>query len=246
MESLSDITRSGVSAFSAGGGTSFPQMSSRWYAWTDCESAVTASGAGDWQAAVSGTGASMFAISTVWATNVFGACALDMGTTATGAATLRTASQTVLTFGLGAAKCRTRFNIPQLSTATNNFTIRAGFITSAASDSANGAYFRYNHGVNTGKFQAVTRNNNAETAVDTGITAAANTDYKFDIEVNADGTSAVFKINGTTVATITTNIPTGTNRTGIGIGCVKSAGTTALVGVQVDYIEGECILTTAR
>jgi hypothetical protein len=67
------------------------------------------------------------------------------------------------------------------------------------------------------------------------------------IDVNAAGTSAIFAVDGATVATITTNIPTGSGRElGYGAFALKSAGTTATSGGYVDYQEVEYLFTTAR
>jgi len=57
-----------------------------------------------------------------------------------------------------------------------------------------------------------------------------------EIEVNAAGTSVVFKINGTTRATITTDIPTTTsNRLGLAVQQRKSVGTSSRSS-RCDYL----------
>lgn len=139
-----------------------------------------------------------------------------------------------------------RLRLDNLSDATDTFTIYAGWNDTVSGDATDGVYFRYTNGVNSGKFEAVCRNNSSETAVDTGITVAATTFYRMRIEVNAAGTSVVFKIDGNAVATITTNIPTGTSRvTAPLISILKSAGTTARV-MRLDYWDLINFLTTAR
>jgi len=90
--------------------------------------------------------------------------------------------------------------------------------------------------VNGGRFEAVTRLNNVETAADTGITAAISTTYLMQVDVDASIPQAVFKIDGVTVATITTNIPTTSARpTGAGLMGLKSLGTTATTALIADY-----------
>jgi hypothetical protein len=64
--------------------------------------------------------------------------------------------------------------------------------------------------------------------------------------VNAAANQVVFKVNGTTVATHTTNIPSGSGReTGFGWLLIKSVGTTART-VDVDYLSAISALTTTR
>ncbi len=187
-----------------------------------------------WAPSTAGTGAALTVVAPQ--DGGIGWVRADLGTTATGRAGFGSATFN-LRFGFGRARAKARARINVLSDATNAWTLRAGFVDSLAAESTDGAFFRYTHSVNGGRFQAVTRANNVETAVDTGIAAAAATTYRLEVEVNAAGTEAVFRIDGTDVATITTNIPTGTGReTGWGAFCLRSAGTTALSAVFLDYL----------
>ena len=130
-----------------------------------------------------------------------------------------------LRFGGGRHRLRWDARVVTLSDATDTFTTRIGFIDSPSAEPTDGAYFRYTHGANGGRWQAVTRVAGVETAADTGVAASAVWTY-FEIEVNALGTSVAFYINGALVATSVANIPTGGNLTGIGVSHIKSAGTT--------------------
>jgi hypothetical protein len=161
----------------------------------------------------------------------------NLGTAATNRATWGSVNGGVLRFGLAITRFWSRMRVPVLSDATNNFTLRMGFVDSLTADSVDGAYFRYNHAVNSGKWQAVTRSNNVETAADTGVTVVANTVDRFEIRVNAAGTSVDFLIDDVVVATITTNIPVGSGReTGYGLNGNRTAGTAALNGWDLDYM----------
>jgi hypothetical protein len=103
-----------------------------------------------------------------------------------------------------------------------------------------GAWFRYTHSVNGGRFEAVTRSNSVETVADTGITVAASTTYRLEVRANAAGTSVEFRINGGLVATITANIPTAVGReTGFAVLALRTAGTAALTAAFVDYMVAE-------
>jgi len=145
------------------------------------------------------------------------------GTTTTGRAGVISRADTVL-FGGGRHRIRWDTKAAHLSDGTDTLTDRLGFLDSISGEPTDGCYFRYTHGTNSGKWEAVTRAAGVETATDTGIAASTNW-VCFEIEVNAAGTSVVFYINGSVVATNTTNIPTGGNRTGFGAGVIKSAGT---------------------
>jgi hypothetical protein len=156
---------------------------------------------------------------------------LSTGTTATGVSAAQT-DMAMAELGNGRHRLRWDVALQALSDGTETFTTRVGFIDSAAAESTDAVMFRYNHAVNGGKWECVTRSNGVETATDSGVvpnpgSAAANYQV-FEIEVNAAATSAAFYINGNLVGTIATNIPAGAGRRlGIGAFMLKSAGLTA-------------------
>lgn len=162
-----------------------------------------------------------------WSTAIagrHGLLTLETGTTTTGSYFIGMNSFGVA-FGSGVYRWRGDFWIPTASDGTDTFSVRAGFIDATSGECTDGVYFRYTHSVNGGRWEFVTRNNSTETATDTGVAGVAAI-ASMEIEVNADGTSANARINGTSVATNTTNIPTGATRsTGIGLAITKSAGT---------------------
>lgn len=131
-----------------------------------------------------------------------------------------------------------------LSTSGQRYTIWAGLNNSGSGDGAEGVHFRYSDNVNSGNWQAVCRNGGTETAIDTGVAAAASW-TKLGFTVNAAGTSVEFFINGTSVGTITTNIPTASTTTGQPINVIKSVGTTSSV-TEVDAYWYIWTLGTAR
>lgn len=130
--------------------------------------------------------------------------------------------------------------------ATDNYTVRLGFGDNDAGEPTDGVYFRYNYNVNGGEWQAVTRAAGVETgsATDTNVALDTANFVKFEIIVNAGATSVDFKINGTTVATNTTNIPSAS--TGILVGSIiKSAGSGSRQ-VQIDTAGVHHTLTNRR
>lgn len=216
-----------------------------YYAFTDCCSA------GDigFSVQVSGSGTSGTAVATPFTIQpAVGVTGFTMGTVATNRVAYACPSMVdTLFFGQGAAYYVTKFAINVLSDATNRYTCRIGFIDSVTGESVDGAFFRYTDTVNSGRWQCVTRANSVETATDSGITAAAGTWAKFEIEVNADGTSVAFKVNGTTVQTHTTNIPTGSGRgTSYGNMVLRSVGTTSFISLLIDFAMCRQIFTSSR
>ena len=215
---------------------------SRFYAFNDLH---RANGDINWQIDQSGTGASVAARSDL-ADGGFGWCNFNLGTVATNRCSIL-AGPGALRFGLGAARFAARVRQLTLSDATNTHSQRVGFLDAFSAESTDGVFFRYTDAVNGGKWQAVTRSNNTETAVDTGITAAINTTYRFEILVNAAGSSAEFRIDGAVVATVTTNIPTAAGReTGAGILLMRTVGTASVTPVSADYVLVDQVMTTAR
>ena len=96
-----------------------------------------------------------------------------------------------------------------------------------------GIGFEYNDSQNGGRWQAIAHDG-IETSVDTGITVAADTWYNLELEINAAGTSVEYFIDGASVATIATNIPTGT-----GFGLFYNAHIMKLIGTsgRVVYLD---------
>ena len=166
------------------------------------------------------------------ASNYIGAAVGQSITLLTGTATNgragRLSSTVACVFGTNPWRFETTVGLDILSDGTNTYTSRFGFMDSQAVEPTDGAYFRYTHGTNGGRWECVTRSNNVETAsaLDSGITVDTAL-HNFSIDVNAAASEVVFKIDGATVATGTANIPSGTSRaTGFGYSQIKSAGTT--------------------
>jgi len=164
--------------------------------------------------------------------NRIGILSLDTGTTTTGLVSIY-GMNTLLQLGSGRVRWRADANIPTASDGTETFTVRGGlgdsFLTGA--DGADAVFFRYTHSVNSGQWVCVTRSNSVETTTNTAVSATpgATTYQTLELEVNAAGNSVDFRINGATVATHTTNIPTGGSgrELGCGTAILKSAGTTS-------------------
>lgn len=214
----------------------------------ECDSlgALTATGAGTGNSTQQGT----YGMDNI--ENALGISQSDTGTTATGRRIVGCSGLNQLTTGLARYRIAVRFALEQLSNGTDTFQVTLGFINNTgAGDHTGGAYFRYSHGVNSGKWEAVTANGTGSptrTAVDTGVTA--DTLYSiFEVEIAEDSSSAKYYINGSLVATITTNLPpqgTATNQTfAYGWKIEKSVGTTQC-NISADWYVYEQERTNAR
>lgn len=152
-------------------------------------------------------------------------------------------------FGANEYEYEAIFAVPTLSDGTDTATIFCGFPNGFTGAPTNGAFFRYTHGTNSGKWQCVCIANSVETATDSGITLAAGTAdanyHRYTVNINAAATSVTFYIDGTLVATVTTNVPKVTGReVGYGTLIVKSAGSTARK-INLDRAEFVCIRAAA-
>lgn len=177
-----------------------------------------------------------------------GVVQLSTGTTTTGRAAVMT-TQALASVQLGGGKARSGavLKLPNLSDGTNTYTARvAGFGDATSTESNDGIYFRYTDSVNGGEWQGVTIAAGSESTLDTNV-AADTSWHTFEIEVNAAATSVEFFIDGTSVGTLTTTIPTGSSReTGLLAAYIhKSAGTTART-IHLDAYWFMLEFTTAR
>lgn len=136
-----------------------------------------------------------------------------------------------------------------LSDATDEYSVAFGFhdVTtySATGQAVDGAYFIYDRATHGTTWQAKTAANSVTTTTDTAITFSANTWVRLGILVKGV-TSVEFFINGVSVATITTNIPSGASRpTGPNAVMNRSAGT-ASRNCGIDVFRQWGFFTTAR
>jgi len=215
---------------------------------------TTSSPGNDVQATNSGTGAATSTLATSDAGKP-GLVRSTTGTTITGRTAVATGASVVRLAG-GAWVYEQSFNITTTSTVTERFQLAIGFIdTYTAANQVDGVYFLYDEGgvstssTATGNWQTVTVSNSTRTFnqnAQNPTAVAQGTWTTLRIEINAAGTSCVFKVNGTIIGTHTSTIPTGAGREcGFGWLLIKSIGTTART-VDVDYISSILSLTTAR
>lgn len=191
---------------------------------------------------VSGAGA---AISVGTAdTNHPGVVQLSTGTTTTGRAVLGNQNTTSIIYaGGGKIRFLVVAKIVALSDGTNTFTVRMGLNTDFTTDGTDSVMFRYSSALNGGEWQGVCRAASAETALDTNVACDTNW-HSFEFEINAAASSTEFFIDGASVGTVASNIPTATT-TLLPAQINKSAGTTART-MLVDAYQYIAEFTTAR
>ena len=172
---------------------------------------------------------------------------LALGTVATNRGAIAPVNLGIMYLGKGLSYYADRVRVVTLSDATDTWFNRAGFLDMFSVEPVDGCFFRYSHGLNAGRFQAVCRANNVETVSDTGVEVTAGRWYKREVTVNAAGTSAEFKIDNVVVATLTTNIPIASGRElGFGSATVRTAGTAAVSAIDHDLLECVVDFTTPR
>lgn len=130
-----------------------------------------------------------------------------------------------------------------LSTAGEEFDIQVGLCDDPSALNCSGFYFTYDRNVSLNWIMTARHSSATDTATSTVV--AQNTWYKLRIVVNAAGTSAEYFIDGSSVGTVSTNIPDGSYGFFPFLMITKSAGTTARV-FHVDYVEVLANLTSGR
>lgn len=202
-----------------------------------------------WRTQASGTGSTVTANGTDTDSAHPGTVACVSGTTTTGygGITLNGNAGKPIILGGGAITHIWVVRIDNLSNGTDTYTLFAGLTdqVSMSTTITNGVYFTYadaggggtqpNWILNTVKASAAT-NTNSATAAATGWTTLM-------MQINSGGTSVQFFINGSSVATVATNIPTTSICPAFGI--LKSAGTTSRT-VSADLFYHYQYLTTTR
>ncbi len=124
-----------------------------------------------------------------------------------------------------------------LSYTGNGYELVAGFTNLITATPSAGAYFRYKHTENSGRFLCVcSTTSGGETSIDSGITYEM--DKWYDMQVKMVGASfAYFSIDNNLVATITENIPYGIiDRISPSVSIRRTELGVTAIGMSIDYI----------
>lgn len=145
-----------------------------------------------------------------------GLYAMNINTTASGCAGFSLSGSTAnkfILFGGGAWTFECAVKLSALSDVTDRYEVRLGFGNQAtASAFTNGVYFDYTDTVNSGQWTGVAVDNSTPTTVNSSVAASIADFHTFKIVVNAAGSSAEFFIDGTSIGTAASNIPTTAGR----------------------------------
>ena len=202
-----------------------------------------------WNGSVSGTGSARTTASAFSASeNTVGMVGCFTGTTTTGRASNYDGDEGLWFANGWTWMLETRACVDTLADATNDYAVYLGFCdnNAAAGEPTDGAYFKYVRSVTGTFWVCTTASNGTRTATTTAVAPANLIMQVFRVDVNEAGTSVEFRIDGTLVATHTTNIPSASARsTGIGQKIQKSAGTTSRT-LYIDYIWLQGSRTTDR
>lgn len=173
------------------------------------------------------------------AAGLFGARQMSLGTTTTGFGMWKPGSNSIILLGNNWYwRVDWIIKVVALSDGTNTYILRSGFLDADNAEPTDGVYFRYTHSVNSGNWVLVARSNGTETVSNTSTAVQTSSFVRLTVIVNPAGTLAEYFINGVSVGTIATNIPTGAGRQCcFGTGFIKSAGTTDNAALQVTSVE---------
>jgi hypothetical protein len=192
-----------------------------------------------------GTGASISNSGSGAEGNVWGVLGCSTGTTTTGRGSGRGGIVNFSTTGRGYLIAQIRVGFSALSDGTDTFLYEVGFHDAFTVSTAptEGIYFSYD---STASANWIANNTNSSTTTSTTSTTAVTTGFQtLTVIVNAAWTSMEFFVNGVSIATHTTNIPSGATNLTTGVRSIKSAGTTAR-SAFMDYFNFQSVFGTTR
>ncbi len=153
----------------------------------------------------------------------------------------------------GAGRCIENFWVrtPNISDATDTFTLLIGFASSTVGTTGtNALVFSMNSALNSGNWQMIAVKSGGGTTTASSSTGTDTSWHKYTIDVAADGSQARFFIDGVELANspvVTANIPVAAAQP-VGPACsiIRTAGTTTARSAQVDLFTLWIALTTPR
>lgn len=146
-----------------------------------------------------------------------------------------------LYIGNGQITIETLIRIDTLSTSSERYIIRVGLGDTTNTTFSNGIFFEYDE--STSQYWRICSSaSGSSTKTNTAVDVDVPEWVKLKIVINAAGNSVQYFLNGSSVGTITTNIPTTTSPR---LQIVKSVGTTART-LDIDYYSLDISLTNSR
>lgn len=198
---------------------------------------------------LNGTGTAFVNVDTIDLAT-FGVGQLSTGTTTTGEASIYFSSGTIthqtVRLGQGITTLEGRIRLPTLSTVAQEYRFIFGITDTPDAASQNeGVWLEYER-ANSVNWRRSTGNDGTKTENASSTAVVAATWIRLKIVVNAAASSVEYFVNGTSIGTETTNIPSAAgDELFVMIGIFKSAGTTASLA-EIDYAAFQVDLTTPR
>lgn len=156
-------------------------------------------------------------------------------------------SQANILLGGGDLTINWVMNIVNLSDVTNRYTLRIGMGDEVTGiDQTNGVYFEYSDNINSGNWVLKTAQSSTRTSTNTA-TAAATGWHNFQIAINAAASSVTYTLDGVSLGSIATNIPTASGQDIFPIiEVIRGAGTVAAGSFLLDLFYLVQNLSTPR
>lgn len=126
-----------------------------------------------------------------------------------------------------------------VSDGTDNYSVYIGLgNTLTTGDSLDFVGFRYNHSLNSGRWEGVCRENNVEaTPLDTGVAFAVDSWFDVEFHINSAGTSVEFLINNVSVGSISSGLPSSSRSCGLQVKFDRTAVNAAASRLSAcDYV----------
>lgn len=215
----------------------------------DCFGAsVDGTGANFLSQNVSGSGATISNV-TVLEDGIFGVWALETGTTSTGRSALfsgRSANGAAFILGQGETKIKTKIKLPTLSTSGDRYKVIFGFVGDCTSSTVtDGVYFEYSEASNI-NWRMCAANEGTRTETPSAVVVANAQWIRLEIIVNSSANLVSYVLNGSTIGTVVTNIPSDVGDAVSPILAIfKSAGSSNRV-IQTDYVATSVELSSPR
>lgn len=136
-----------------------------------------------------------------------------------------------------------RLRIPALSNSTDRFSLSVGLLQVISGASTDAINVTYTDNTNSGHWTLNTNASSNSSSTSASVGPAANTLTTLRLNINAAGTLVTLYVDGTSEATINTNIPTAA--LGVALFHNKTAGSNSCA-VDIDYVAIKQAFTTPR
>lgn len=201
-----------------------------------------------WRCSLTGAGAATTLVTTSQDSTHFGVVQIETGTTTTGQAAFALFAPgpiTPVTLGSGQTYTfEAVVKIPTLSTGTERFVFRIGLTDAANATLGNGICFEYSDNLSSGAWRGIAAASSVSTVASGGSTVTVTAGQWYRLTATWDGTTATFYVDGVSIGSTTTGLPSAS--IGESAHIIKlSLGTTTRTAL-VDICDSTCVWSTPR